>query len=116
MAITSFPNQNLTPKSPLKRSIRILILVPIILIPCHHGCRVPLPLLLPLLLLLLFLLLLLLTLIENLLLQNDTVHTGLEQGTDGGGFALEEAQAVEGEGGGGAGKVGEFVGELRRVC
>ena len=61
---------------------------------------------------LLLLLLLLFTFIPDLLLQDNAVHARLEERAHGSGFALEETEAVEGHGCGGAGEVGDFFGEL----
>ena len=61
---------------------------------------------------LLLLLLLLFTFIPDLLLQDNAVHARLEERAHGGGFALEEPEAVEGHGGRRAGEVGDFFGEL----
>lgn len=60
----------------------------------------------------LLLLLLLFTFIPDLLLQDNAVHARLEERAHGSGFALEETEAVEGHGCGGAGEVGDFFGEL----
>jgi hypothetical protein len=62
--------------------------------------------------LLLLLLLLLFILIPDLLLQDNAIHTGLEQGAYSRSLALKETKTIEWHGGGGAGEVGEFIGEL----
>lgn len=61
---------------------------------------------------LLLLLLLLLTFIPDLLLQDNTIHTSLEQCTDGSSFPLEESQTVQCRGCWGAGEIGDFIREL----
>ena len=62
--------------------------------------------------LVLLLLLLLFILIPDLLLQDNAIHTGLEQGAYSRSLALKETKTIEGHRGGGAGEVGEFIGEL----
>jgi hypothetical protein len=64
--------------------------------------------------LILLLLLLLFILIPDLLLQDNAIHTSLEQGAHGRSLAFKEAEAIERHGGGGASEVGEFIGQLRR--
>ena len=67
---------------------------------------------LEMLILALLLLLLLFILIPDLLLQDNTIHTGLEQSAYSRGLALKETKTIEWHGGGGASEVGEFIGEL----
>ena len=62
--------------------------------------------------LVLLLLLLLFILIPDLLLQDNAIHTGLERGAYSRSLALKETKTIEGHRGGGAGEVGEFIGEL----
>lgn len=62
--------------------------------------------------LILLLLLLLFILVPDLLLQDNAIHTGLEQGAYSRSLAFKETKTIEGHGGGGTGEVGEFVGEL----
>jgi hypothetical protein len=62
--------------------------------------------------LVLLLLLLLFILIPDLLLQDNAIHTSLEQGAYSRSLALKETKTIEWHGGRGAGEVGEFIREL----
>jgi hypothetical protein len=108
---------NNTPNKKNTQGIRVQTTHPSPLAKPSLECHIVIPttMLKPSILeLILLTLLLFLILIPNLLLQNNTIHTSLEQCTNSRSLALQQPHSIKSHRGRGTGEVGDFFRELDR--